>query len=192
MRRLPAALPAFPAAEPEDQLGMAIFVQIFGIQNHNTLAQECARAVVVFFYALALLRLSGRRTFAHWSALDIVVSFIIGSALARAMTASAPFLGTLAAAAVMVLLHILVSHALARSQGLARFVEGKPVVLIDHGRVDENARKRHMIALGDLQQALRQDGLDWPKGLENVKRVTLEANGKLSVIKHEPCRPDLE
>lgn len=171
---------------------MDAFNQIFGTQNHITLAQECARATVIFFYALAMLRLSGRRTFAHWSALDIVVSFIIGSALARAMTASAPFLGTLAAAAVMVVLHILISHALARSPGLARLVEGTPVMLVNHGTVDERARKRHMISLNDLQQALREDGLDWPQGLENVKQVTLEANGKLSVLKHDPCRSDLQ
>lgn len=169
---------------------MQLFEQIFGTQNHITLAQECARAVVIFFYALAMLRLSGRRTFAHWSALDIVVSFILGSALARAMTASAPFPGTLAAAAVMVILHVLLSHALARSQKLARFIEGTPVVLVDHGQLDDGARRRHMVAMGDLQQALREDGLDWPKGLQNVKRLTLEANGKLSVVKHEPCRPD--
>lgn len=170
---------------------MEIFSTLFGVQNHVTLVQECARAVVVFFYALLLLRLSGRRTFAHWAALDIVVSFIIGSALARAVTASAPFAGTLAAAAVMVGLHILLSHLLARSQSIAKFVEGTPVIVIDHGKLDDTARRRHMISMSDLKQALREEGLDWPHGLENVKRVTLEANGKLSVLKHDPCRPDL-
>jgi uncharacterized membrane protein YcaP (DUF421 family) len=163
---------------------------IFGVQNHVSLPQECARAVVIFLYALIMLRLSGRRTFAHWSALDIVVSFIIGSALGRAMTGSAPFPGTLAAVAVIVLLHVLVCHLMARSLMVARWVEGDAVVLVDHGQIDEAARKRHMIALPDLQQAMREEGLDWPKGLSNVKRVMLEPNGKLSVIKHEPCKPD--
>src|SRR6185312_1846136 len=163
---------------------------LFGTQNHVSLEQECARAVVVFFYAWAMLRLSGRRTFADWSALDIVISFIIGSALGRTMTGSAPFPGTLAAVAVMVLIHVLISHGVARSSRFARFVEGMPVLLVDHGRIDEEARKKHMIGLTDLKQAMREDGLDWPKGLENVKRATLEANGKISMVKHEPCRQD--
>lgn len=169
---------------------MESFVQIFGSQNHVTTAQEGARGVVIFFYALLMLRLSGRRTFAHWSALDIVVSFIVGSALARAMTASAPFLGTLAASGVIVALHVLLAHALARSQKIAQFVEGQPVTLVDYGVIDHAARQRHMIARNDLEQALREEGLDGYNGLENVKRVTLEANGKLSVLKHEPCRPN--
>jgi len=171
---------------------MSFLIQIFGTQNHLDLAQECARAAVIFFYALVMLRLSGKRTFAHWSALDIVVSFIIGSALARAMTGSAPFPGTLAAAAVMVLLHVLISHALARDGKLARLIEGNPVDLVDHGVINHEVRKRHMIAMTDLQQAMREEGLDWPKGLENVKRVTLEPNGKISVIKKDPCKSDLD
>ncbi len=167
---------------------MEIFNEMFGTQNHVSIAQESARAALIFFYTLLMLRLSGRRTFAHWSALDIVVSFIVGSALARAMTGGAPFLGTLAAAAIVVALHVLLAHALARFQPLARLVEGDPVILIEQGLIDTNARQAHMIGLNDLQQALREQGLDGLNGLENVKRVTLEANGKLSVLKHEPCR----
>jgi len=165
-------------------------IALFGTQNHVSLGQECARAVVIFFYAWAMLRLSGRRTFAHWSALDIVISFIIGSALGRVLTGSAPFPGTLAAVAVMVLIHVLIAHGAARSNWLARVTEGQPVPLIDHGRVNEAVRKRHMITLTDLQEAMREAGLDWPKGLENVKRATLEPNGKISMVKHDPCRPD--
>jgi uncharacterized membrane protein YcaP (DUF421 family) len=169
---------------------MTLFSVLFGEQNHISLWQEVARAVVIFLYALAMLRLSGRRTFAHWSALDIVVSFIIGSALGRAMTGSAPFPGTLAAVAVMVLLHVLFAAAVARNQRLARLVEGEAVVLVDHGRICEKARRKCLIAVTDLQEALRQEGLDWPGGLENTKRVLLEPNGSISVIKRDPCKPD--
>jgi uncharacterized membrane protein YcaP (DUF421 family) len=171
-------------------MAAAWLTALFGVQNHVGLAQECARAVVIFFYAWAMLRLSGRRTFAHWSALDIVVSFIIGSALGRVLTGSAPFLGTLAAVAMMVLIHVLLAHWVARNDWLAKLVEGTPIPLIDHGRIDESARKRNMVAMTDLHQAMREEGLGWPKGLDNIKRATLEPNGKISVVKHEPCRPD--
>jgi hypothetical protein len=36
--------------------------------------------------------------FGHWSALDIVISTMVGSALARAMTGNAPLIGTMVAA----------------------------------------------------------------------------------------------
>ena len=80
-------------------------ITIFGVENHLTTAQEAARAVLIFAYGLTLLRMAGARMFGHWSALDIVMSIMVGSALARAMTGGSPLVGTMAAAAMMVLLH---------------------------------------------------------------------------------------
>lgn len=167
-------------------------IGIFGVQNHLSTGQEGARAVLIFFYGLVLLRLSGPRAFGHWSALDIVMSIIVGSALARAMTGSAPLLGTMLAAAVMSGLHVLLAHGVARSRGLARWIEGVPVQLIDHGRIDEAARKANMISRGDLHEALRQHGIDGEAHAGNVKRMTLEPSGKLSVVKRDPGEKDLE
>jgi uncharacterized membrane protein YcaP (DUF421 family) len=166
---------------------MDAFVSLFGVENHLTLFQECARAVLIFSYGLLLLRLSGRRTFGHWSALDVILSIIIGSALGRAMTGSASLPGTMAAAAVMSALHVVVAHSTVRSQMLSRVIEGHAVTLVNFGQVDRDACRRHMISQSDLEGALRQEGLD---GLDNVKRMTLEPSGKLCIIKHDPCKPD--
>lgn len=166
------------------------FITVFGVQNHLAVAQEAARAVLIFSYGLLLLRVCGPRMFGHWSALDIVISIMIGSALARAMTGSAPLLGTMVAAAVMAFLHVTLAHCVARNENLAIIFEGKAVTLIDHGRIDHRARTRNMISEADLREALRQDGIDGEAHVENVKAMTLEPSGKLSVIKIDPCKPD--
>lgn len=168
----------------------AFFVPIFGVQNHLSTMQETARAVLIFCYGLLLLRASGPRMFGHWSALDIVITIMVGSALARAMTGSAPLVGTMVAAAVMALLHVSLGHCVARNSRLAHIVEGSAVTLVDHGRIDHEARKRRMISESDLREALRQEGVDGEAHLENVKSVTLEPSGKLSVVKIDPCKPD--
>ena len=166
------------------------FITIFGVQNNLTIAQEGARAVLIFSYGLLLLRLSGPRMFGHWSAVDIVISIMIGSALARAMTGSAPLLGTMVAAAVMTFFHVILAHCAARNSKLAHIVEGKAVTLIDHGRIDHRVRKRNMISEADLREALRQKGIDGEAHIDNVKVMMLEPSGKLSVIKVDPCKPD--
>jgi uncharacterized membrane protein YcaP (DUF421 family) len=170
---------------------MDVFAAVFGTQDHMSLPQEAARAVLIFGYGLLLLRLSGRRTFGNWSALDVVISVVLGSALGRAMTGGAPLLGTMAAAAVLVALHVGLAHLVARSRWAARWVEGIPVVLVDHGKVDHPIRRAHMISRNDLDAALRCHGVDGETGLENVKLVKLETSGEISVVKHEPCKPDL-
>jgi uncharacterized membrane protein YcaP (DUF421 family) len=165
-------------------------VRLFGVMNHLSLAQECARAVLIFLYGLLLLRLTGRRAFGHWSALDVILSIIVGSALARALTGSAPLPGTMAAAAVLALLHWLMAHCVARYPGLGRWIEGAPVVLMQHGHVNDAVRRRHMISQSDLAEALRQEGIDDLGHAGNVKVMTLEPSGKISVVKHDSCKPE--
>lgn len=156
---------------------------IFGVENDLTLAQECARAVLVFFYGLLLLRLSGRRTFGNFSALDIVVSVIVGSALARAMTGSAPLAGTLAASAVVVALHVFLAKLVARSPSVSRVVEGRPVRLVEGGHLDNAACRTAMISEADLSGAMRQHGLQGLSDIAKVDTVVLEPSGRISVLK---------
>lgn len=78
---------------------------LFGPQGHPLWWQECARAALIFAYGLALVRIAGRRVFGKWSALDIIVSVIVGSNLSRALTGSAPLFGTLAATTLLMALH---------------------------------------------------------------------------------------
>lgn len=91
---------------------------------------------------------------------------------------------------MMALLHVALGHGVARYHGLARIFEGKAVMLIDHGRIDHDARKRNMISDADIREALRQQGIDGESHMDNVKVMALEPSGKLSVVKIEPCRPD--
>jgi uncharacterized membrane protein YcaP (DUF421 family) len=153
---------------------------LFGEMHHLIIWQECARAVLIFFYGLVLLRLSGRRTFADWSALDIVLSIIIGSSLSRALTGGAPLPGTLAACAMLTVLHVMLAHGVARSRTFSELVEGKPVELGTGGNVDEVRRKRHMVSTSDLMGALRSRGLE---DVRQAERIVLGTSGEITVIK---------
>jgi uncharacterized membrane protein YcaP (DUF421 family) len=156
---------------------------ILGVKDHVNAWQECARAVLIFFYGLVMLRLSGRRTFAQMSALDMVVSFIVGSSLSRVLTGSATLPGTLAAVAVLVALHVVVSHAVARSEFFSRMIEGAPALLAREGRLDDRARRAHMISNADLAEAMRREGLNGLDEMDKIKSITLEPSGEISVLK---------
>ena len=153
---------------------------VFGVEHNVSLAQECARAVLIFFYGLALLRLSGRRTFADWSALDVLISIIIGSNLSRALTGSVPLAGTLGASAVLVGLHVLLAHGVARYKSLSAVIEGKPIELGKGGSVDAQKRRRHMVSEGNLMEALRKKGIE---DVRRTERIVIEASGEITVIK---------
>ncbi|MCP8940915.1 DUF421 domain-containing protein [Alsobacter sp. SYSU M60028] len=153
---------------------------IFGRTNDISALQECARAVVVFAYGLALVRLLGRRVFGRWAALDIIVSIVAGSNLSRALTGGAPLFGTLAATTVLMLLHWLFAHAAARSALVSRVVEGRPATLAEDGRLDTDRLRRFGVSEADLNEALRQAGVT---EIGQTRLVTLEPSGKIGVIR---------
>lgn len=156
---------------------------LFGPDGHLLWYHGVTRATLIFFFGLTILRLSGRRAFSNMSALDIVLSVIAGSALSETMTGSAPLPSTLAGVCVLVGLHLLLSRAVAHSPRLSTLMEGDPVPLMKRGRVDPRARKRHLISEADLEEALRQNGLAGLDDIAKVKAITLEPNGKITIVK---------
>lgn len=142
--------------------------------------QMCVRAIVLFAFGLACIRIAGRRTFAQASPLDIVVAMIVGSNISRTMTGRAPFLASLAATLLLVILHRLLALAAFRWPGLARFLKGPAVVLVRDGVVDHTAMKKHGISDADLAESLRMENVEH---LDEAHRATMEDSGKISVLK---------
>lgn len=154
--------------------------QIFGRTGIIEWHQECARAVLIFFYGLLLVRVSGRRAFGKWAALDIIVSIVVGSNLSRALTGNGPLWGTLAATTLLMTLHWALAQASARWVPLSRLFEGSPVPLGRDGRTWPHVLHRHGVSRTDIDEALRQSGL---QDFDDVQLATLEPSGKITVIK---------
>ena len=160
---------------------MEAFYDLIG-QDGGDIAwqQMSARAVLIFFFGLVLVRVAGKRVFGKWTALDIVVSIIIGSNLSRALTGAAPFVETIIATTVLVLLHSALIMAGVRWPALGHLMKGRGVRLIEDGRPDHHAMRKHGIGEHDLEEALRGCGLD---ELGEVRAAYLERNGDISVLK---------
>jgi uncharacterized membrane protein YcaP (DUF421 family) len=159
---------------------------VFGSGSDLAWHQECARAALIFVYGLALVRIAGRRIFGRWSALDIVVSIVIGSNLSRALTGGAPLWGTLAATTLLVALHWVLARLVVSSPGFSRIVEGRPAELARHGAVRGSALGRHAVSQADLGEALRQAGVE---DIAAARIVTLEPSGKITVLKRDTPHP---
>lgn len=108
------------------------------------------------------------------------MSIVVGSNLSRALTGSAPLLGTLAATTLLVALHWVLSHLAARSPTVSHAVEGRAVVLTDAGAVNAKVQVRHAVSEADLNEALRQVGIE---RAAEARQLTLEPSGKITVLK---------
>lgn len=153
---------------------------MFGAGQNLLGWQECARAALVFAYGLVLVRVAGRRIFGKWSALDIVVSVIIGSNLSRTLTGNAPLGGTLAATTLLVALHWLLSRAVARWRTVSLILEGHGIRLATDGELDHKVALQQGVSEKDLNEALRGSGVEH---VSETRLMTLEPSGKVTVLK---------
>jgi uncharacterized membrane protein YcaP (DUF421 family) len=153
---------------------------LFGHRNALSWWQECNRAALVLLYGLVAVRLAGRRVLGGWSALDIIVSVVIGSNLSRALTGGAPLFGTLAASTVILVLHAILTNLAARWRWVSNLVEGRAIELGRAGRIDRRRLIENSISECDLDEALREQQVE---RVEDTKRVVLEPSGKITVLK---------
>lgn len=150
-------------------------------QSPNTL-QMCLRAVIILCGGLAIVRIAGKRMFGQWAAVDIVIMILIGSNLSRALTGTAPFVPTLVATTLLVVLHQLLTHAIVSFPPLGPVLKGQPRRLMRGGRWDPKAVRRSGLGEHDLQEALRAQGL---RSEEKAEEAWLERDGSISVIKRD-------
>ncbi|GAB3537423.1 DUF421 domain-containing protein [Pontibacter brevis] len=154
----------------------------FGIDGGDlTWWQMSVRAVVVFFAALLILRIGNHRIFGKNSAFDIVLGIIYGSILSRAITGNSPFVPTLAAALVLVLLHKGLAIAAYHSNfGFGNLIKGQRVKLVDDGDLKRDAMRDNSVTENDLEEAVRKSGSR--AEISKIKYAYLERSGEISVI----------
>jgi uncharacterized membrane protein YcaP (DUF421 family) len=139
------------------------------------------RAVLVFAFAVALVRIGKKRFISENTAFDMILGVMLGSILSRAITGQSPFVATLGAALVLVGFHWLFAQIAVRWDLFGTLIKGSTRVLVRDGNVDWQAMRRSNLSRNDLLEALRLKASlsDWTQ----VKEARLERNGEISVIR---------
>jgi len=79
--------------------------EIFGSGEELAPLQMAARAFIMFFIALLLIRIAGMRIFGIKTAFDNILVIMLGAILSRGVVGASPFFSTIAAATAMILIH---------------------------------------------------------------------------------------
>jgi uncharacterized membrane protein YcaP (DUF421 family) len=149
------------------------------VRNIDVL-QVCFRALFIYLFGWLILRLGNNRFLGQETAFDVVLGFVLGSVLSRAINGTSPILLALAAAAALVGFHHLLAWATFRSHRLGRIFKGQPQVVVLDGRLLPEGARRYRLSPGDLEEALRLHAhLTDPS---QVQEARVERNGDLSVI----------
>src|SRR6266404_4125788 len=138
------------------------------------------RAVVVYIFLLALLRITGKRQVGQLAPFDLVLLLVLSNAVQNSMNAGDNSLvGGLISATTLVGLNFLVGLITYRSKKLEAIIEGRPQVLVHNGKLFEDVMASAKLTHHELDSALRQAGCNC---VEEVHTAILENNGSISVV----------
>lgn len=143
--------------------------------------ESVIRAVCIYGVLLLLFRLTGNRSLGQISTFDFVLLLIISEAIQNGMVGSSYSL-TNAFVLVMTLVIIDVGLSLLkqRSHTVDKWLEGTPIVIVDHGRPLRDRMERARVADDDVLTAARlRHGLE---RMEEVKYAVVERSGEISII----------
>jgi uncharacterized membrane protein YcaP (DUF421 family) len=156
---------------------------LFGSGEQLTPLQMGARAFIMFFITLALIRIGGMRIFGKKTAFDNILVIMLGAVLARGVVGASPFFSTVAAAAVMVIIHKILALLAMKYIWIGKIVKGVHRPLYKNGELNWKNMSITAISKDDLMEGVRlQINSD---NLEDVKEAYIEKNGQVSVIENK-------
>jgi uncharacterized membrane protein YcaP (DUF421 family) len=154
---------------------------IFGEGKDLNALQMSSRGIVVFFIALVLIRISGRRSFGVRTPLDNIISISLGAIMSRAVVGASAFVPVIVCCFVIVLLHRLFGWLIAHSKRFGRMVEGQKIPLFRDGEFDHERMKRALVCQEDIMQGVRKSALT--EDMSKIDQVFMERNGDISALK---------
>lgn len=145
------------------------------------------RAAAMYFMALLMVRLLGKRALGELGPFDFVVMTGVGhTVVSIALDKQIPFYEGIIILATLAVLEYMMGYAALKSHKLSNLITGKPIILIDNGRIIKNNLAREKFNVDDLLQELRKQGI---RDIDEVEKGILESCGGFSVILKEEDEP---
>jgi uncharacterized membrane protein YcaP (DUF421 family) len=163
---------------------LEFFEQLLGLNidvDDLTWLQITARTFVVFVVGLVLFRLTDRRFLGGSAGFDVLLAIVLGSVLSRGINGQAPFLMTLGASALLVIIHRLAGTIACRWSPFSKLLKGDSIVLVRDGKKLTDAMRRSDISNADLEENLRVHA--HTSDVAEFAEAHLERSGQISAIK---------
>jgi len=145
------------------------------------------RTVFLYLVLILSIRLMGKRQVGQLEASEFVVTMLVANLASIPMQDSGiPLLSGLVPILTVLGMELVLSWAILKSIFFRRLFCGKPVILIDNGKILRENLRSTRVTLDELVGHLRQkDILD----IRSVQFAILETDGSLSVFPYPEERP---
>ena len=145
------------------------------------------RSVILYIITLSAVKAMGKRQIAELQPFDLVVVLIISDMASLCMQSkNNPIIYSIIPILTISLLQIIISMVNLKSRRCRELICGRPLMLIEKGRlVEENMRKLR-VTINDLQELCRTQGYF---DITDIDYALMETNGSLSILPRPEKRP---
>ncbi|MFS0654715.1 DUF421 domain-containing protein [Bacillus sp. 179-C3.3 HS] len=144
------------------------------------------RTIILYFLIWFIFRLMGKREIGELSILDLVIFMMIAEIAVLAIEeVEDHMLHTVWPILLLTIIQITLAYLSLKFQGIRRFLDGKPTLIIINGKIDEGAMRKQRYNFDDLLIQLRENNID---SIQDVSYAILEPSGKLAVVEKENKR----
>lgn len=141
------------------------------------------RTLLLYILVLLIFRAMGKREIGELSILDLVVFIMIGElAVVAIEDQREPTMHSVVPMIVLMIIQITFSFISLKSKKFRDLIEGKPIIIINRGKIDEKEMRRQRYNFDDLLMQLREKDI---RNIADVEFAILEPSGKLSVFEKE-------
>ena len=138
------------------------------------------RTIILYLVLIAVIRLMGKRQIGQMEPSEFVVTMLVANLASIPMQdGGIPLFSGLVPILTVLGMELLLAAAAMGSVWVRKVLCGKPVILIENGKVNQKALRATRVTLDELSGHLREkDVLD----IQSVQYAILETNGNLSVF----------
>ena len=152
----------------------------------ESLAAIALRVSVMYLYALAILRLSGKRSVGQLAGPDVVATIVEGDMFDDIFWGEVSLAKGLVGATTIVALHLLTKVWEAHSSRAKAVFDGEPALVVLNGAFAKAGQERERVRDDIVREMLRLRGVE---DLSAVREARLEVDGALSVLRFEERKP---
>lgn len=145
------------------------------------------RTIILYVLIMAALRLLGKRQIGELEPAELVLTMMLSDlATVPMQDFGIPLLSGVIPILTLLALSMLLSQISLQNLRFRALVCGTPVVLIDKGRLQQEAMRKNRYTLDELLEELRESGFS---DIADIKYAVLENSGKLSVFPYAKKQP---
>lgn len=144
-----------------------------------TWAEKIIRPILVYGGLIILLRIFGKRELAQLNPLDLIVILLLSNTVQNAIIGNdTSLVGGIVGAVVLLGVNSFFAHVKFRSERLETVIEGKPLKVIEHGKLDKTQLARELLTESDLDIIAHENGLE---DRHDIDRLVIDTNGTFLV-----------